>query len=218
MRTVGTFVAIAALFGGTPGLRAQSEPSAVEIEDDDGVLAMKSRIFAFVEALTDYTADVRLGEPELEAILTHYATLEEIHEDEEPGDVVERAFRDGRYDFGVIVTDPAYVGWCETRDLEPEPFFRGLLRLEALRMREEGLGGLQQAREDLPAQQAELESMRERVGEEAYREGVAALEAAAGMVEETRELMSGLPQPSQGEARLLGENRGRIEQVFGRDE
>ena len=53
--------------------------------------------------------------------------------------------------------------------------------------------------------------MRERVGEEAYREGLAALEAAAAMVEETRELMAGLPVPSAEEAALLGEHRERIQ-------
>jgi hypothetical protein len=38
------------------------------------------------------------------------------------------------------------------------------------------------------------------------------------MVEETRELMSGLPQPSLDEARLLEENRARIQNVLGGDD
>jgi len=217
-RLAGGLVVIAALLAGSPYSRAQSAGTAVEIGDDDGVEAMKSRIFAFVEALTDYTADVRVREPELEAILTHYASLDGIHGEGDPGGILERAFRDGRYDFGVIVNDPFYVSWCRGRSLEPEAFFRGLLRLEALRMREEGLARLERARSELPEQRAELESMREKVGGEAYREGAAALEAAAEMVEETRELMGGLPRPSRDEARLLQEHRERIEAVLGEDD
>ncbi len=218
MKICGGLVAIAALLAGSPYSRAQSVGTAVEIGDDDGVEAMKNRILAFVEALTDYTADVRVGKPELEAILTHYASLDEIDGERDPGGILDRAFRGGRYDFGVIVSDPFYVSWCRGRSLEPEAFFRGLLRLEALRMREEGLARLERARGELPAKRAELESMREKVGEEAYREGVGALEAAAEMVEETRELMGGLPRPSRDEARLLQEDRERIEAVLGQDD
>ncbi len=216
LELLGGLATIATLLAASTDLRAQATPPPVEIEieDDDGVEAMRSRVFAFVAALAEYTVDVRVGKPELEAVLTHYVALEEIHGDDDPGEVVERAFRDGRYDFGVIVNDPSYVGWCRARGLEPEPFFRGLLRLEALRMREEGLAGLEVAREELPAQRAELQSMRQELGEEAYHEGVVALEAAAEMVEETRELMSALPQPSQEEERLLRANRGRIQHVL----
>jgi hypothetical protein len=216
LELLGGLATIAALLAVSTDLRAQAEPTPVEIEieDDDGVEAMRSRVFAFVGALAVYTADVRVGEPELEAVLTHYGALDEIHGDDDPGEVVERAFRDGRYDFEIIVNDPSYVGWCRARDLEPEPFFRGLLRLEALRMREEGLEGLEVAREELPEQRAELQSMRQELGEDAYSEGITALEAAAEMVEETRELMSALPQPSQEEVRLLTENRERIRRVL----
>ena len=117
----------------------------------------------------------------------------------------------------MIVRDPAYAEWCRGRDLEPEPFFRNLLRLEALRMRKEGLEGLERALAELPEQEAELEAMRERVGEEAYREGKAALASAAAMVEETRELMARLPVPSAEETALLEEHAARIEAVLGED-
>jgi hypothetical protein len=150
-------------------------------------------------------------------LLSNYRSLDEILGGGEDGAFVERAFRDGRYDFDVIVRDPAYEGWCRDRDLRPERFFEGLLRLEALRMRAQGLPGLERARAELPERKAELERMRDRVGDEAYREGVAALEAAAAMVEETRDLMAGLPVPSAEEETLLEENRERIRATLGED-
>jgi hypothetical protein len=211
------FVAGATL-GGPSGALSQTGVTTVEIGDDEGFGAMRSRIFAFVTALADYTKDTRLDAPTLEAVLANYASLEAIHDGGDDGGLVERAFRDGGYDFDVIVEDPAYERWCRERDLSPEAFFRGLLRLEALRMREEGLPKLERARAEHPDWEAELEEMRDRVGEEAYREGRAALEAAAAMVEETRELIAGLPVPSAEEKALLEEHRERIQATLNEDE
>jgi hypothetical protein len=81
-------------------------------------------------------------------------------------------------------------------------------------MRKEGLEGLERALADLPEQEAELERMREQVGEEAYREGKAALAAAAAMVEETRGLMATLPVPNADEAALLEQHAARIKAVL----
>jgi hypothetical protein len=210
-------VATVALVAVSSAALSQTEPATVAIENDEGLDAMRSRIFAFVKALGDYTQDIRLDAPALEKILSNYRSLDEILGGGEDGAFVERAFRDGRYDFDVIVRDPAYEGWCRDRDLRPERFFEGLLRLEALRMRAQGLPGLERARAELPERKAELERMRDRVGDEAYREGVAALEAAAAMVEETRDLMAGLPVPSAEEETLLEENRERIRATLGED-
>lgn len=208
---------LVALLAGPSGALSQTAATPVEIADDEGLSAMRSRIFAFVAALVDYTKDTRLDAPTLEAILANYRALDEIHDGGDDGGVIERAFQDGRYDFEVIVRDSAYAEWCRDRDLEPEGFFRGLLRLEALRMRDEGLPGLDRARAEFPEREAELEGMREQVGEEAYREGRAALEAAAAMVEETRDLLARLPVPTAEEARLLEEHRERIQATLGED-
>jgi hypothetical protein len=211
------FVAVAAL-SGPSGALSQTGATRVEIGDDEGFAAMRSRIFAFVTALVDYTKDTHLDAPALEAVLANYGSLEAIHDGGDGDELVERAFRDGAYDFDVIVNDPAYERWCRERGLPPEGFFRGLLRLEALRMREEGLPGLERARAEQPDREAELEQMRDQVGEEAYREGRAALEAAAAMVEETRELMAGLPVPSAEEKALLEQHRERIRAILDEDE
>jgi hypothetical protein len=219
MKTRDLFLALvaASLVVGPAEAGPQSTGTPVEVEVDEGLAAMRGRIFAFVKALVEYTKDVHLTEPALGDILDHYDTLEQIHDGDDDGRVVERAFQDGRYDFEVIVGDPAYAEWCRERDLEPEPFFRSLLRLEALRMRKEGLAGLEAALAELPEREAELETMREQVGEEAYREGRAALAAAAATVEETRELMARLPEPSTEETALLGRHSARIEAVLGED-
>lgn len=195
----------------------QAVETPAPASDEEGLAVMQRRIVGVVEAIIDYTRDVRLTEPGLEAVLEHYAALGEIHGDGDSGRLVERAFVDGRYDFDAIVSAPAYVSWSRQRDLEPEGFFHELLRLQALRMREESLRGLDEAREEMPEQRAALGQMRDRMAEEQYDQAVLALESAAAMVEETRTLMEGLPTPAPEEAALLARHDERIRATLGED-
>jgi hypothetical protein len=190
----------------------------VVLTEGDGLAAMQERVSTFVEALVAYTKDVRLSEAGLESVLDHYAALEDVHGEEEAQQVVERAFRDDGYDFGVVVGDPTYVAWCGERGLEPEPFFRQFLRLQALWMREESLGGLSRALEELPGQRAEIDAARAQMGEEAYAKAVAGLEEAQAMMVHTRAMMEQLPVPGGDEAALLENHESRIRSTLGQDE
>jgi hypothetical protein len=210
-------LALVALLAALPAssVLGQAVETPAPANDQEGFAAMQRRIVGVVGAIVDYTRDVRLSEPGLEAVLDHHDSLGEIYDDGDGSRLVERAFVDGRYDFGAIVRDPSYVSWAQERGLEPEGFVRQLLRLQALWMREESLSGLDEAREEMPQQRAALERMREQVGEEQYREAVAALESAAAMVEETRTLMEGLPVPDPEEAALLEKHADRIRATLG---
>jgi len=203
--------------GAVGPVSAQVVETPAPAADDEGFAQMQRRIVGVVEAIIDYTRDVRLDEAGLEAVLEHHASIDEIYDDGAGSRLVERAFVDGRYDFGVIVADPAYAEWCRSRGLEPEGFFRQLLRLQALRMREESLAGLDQAREEMPGQRAALEQMRDQIGEDQYKGALASLESAAAMVEETRALMQGLPVPTAEEAALLAKHEKRIAETLGED-
>mgnify|MGYP001549575423 CR=1 FL=1 len=198
-----------------PSARGQE---AVALTEGDGLAAMQERVSTFVEALVAYTKEVRLTEAGLESVLDHYLALEDVHGEEEAQQVVERAFRGDGYDFGVVVGDPTYVAWCGERGLEPEPFFRQFLRLQALWMREESLGGLSRALEELPGQRAEIDAAREQMGEEAYARAVASLEEAQAMIAQTRAMMEQLPVPGGDEAALLEKHEGRIRDTLGQDE
>ncbi len=210
-------LALVVLLAAVPARSAlgQAVETPAPANDEEGFAAMQRRIVGVVGAIVDYTREVRLTEPGLEAVLDHHDSLGEIYDDGDGSRLVERAFVDGRYDFSAIVSDPSYVSWSRDRDLEPEGFFQQLLRLQALRMREESLIGLDEAREELPEQRDALERMREQVGEEQYREAVAALESAAAMVEETRTLMEGLPLATPEEAAILARQEERIQATLG---
>ena len=182
---------------------------------DEGLAQMQRRIVGVVEAIIDYTRDVRLSEPGLEAVLEHHASINEIYDDGAGSRLVERAFVDGRYDFGVIVADPAYVEWCQARGLEPEGFFRELLRLQALRMREESLAGLDRGPRGAARAAGGARGVARRDGRGQYAGALASLESAAAMVEETRTLMEGLPVPTVEEAALLAKHEERIAETLG---
>ena len=134
MKNVGAWTALAAVLLGAGAGRspAQDPGTPVEVAVDEDFAAMRGRILAFVGALVDYTNDVRVGAADLDSILDHYDSLEAIHGDGGGGELLERAFREGRYDFDVIVDDPAYAAWCRERGLEPGPFFRALASWRAV--------------------------------------------------------------------------------------
>ncbi len=198
-----------------PAARGQE---AVLLTEGEGLAAMQERVSTFVEALVAYTRDLRLSEAGLESVLDHYAALEDAHGEEEAQQIVERAFRGDGYDFGVVVGDPTYVAWCRERGLEPEAFFGQFLRLQALWMREESLGGLSRALEELPGQRGEIDAAREEMGEEAYARTVASLEEAEAMIQHTRTMMEKLPVPGGEEAALLQKHERRIRNTLGQDE
>jgi hypothetical protein len=200
---------------GAPPARGQE---AVALTEGEGLAAMQERVATFVQALIEYTREVRLSEAGLEQVLEHHAALEEVHGEEEATKIVEGAFRDGGYDFGVVVGDPKYVTWCRDRGLEPAAFFHQFLRLQALWMREESLAGLSRALVELPLQRAELDAARPRMGEEAYGRGVAALDEARGMIVRTRAMMERLPVPAPEEAALLAKHDRRIRDTLGEGE
>ena len=176
----GAILALVVLAGAVPA-SGQAVETLAPTGDDEDFAAMQRRIVGVVEALIDYTHDVRLTEDGLEAVLEHHASLEDVYADGGGSRLVERAFVDGRYDFGTVVADPAYLSWCRDRDLDPESFFRDFLRLQALRMRGESLAGLDEAREGMPAQRAGLEQAREQIGEEQYARALASLESAVAL-------------------------------------
>lgn len=204
-------------------LLAASRPVArgqepVLLTEGGDLAAMRQRVSTFVAALVEYTKDVRLSAAGLESVLDHYAALEQVHGEEEARQIVERAFQGDGYDFGLLVRDPTYVAWCRERGLEPEPFFRQFLRLQALWMREESLGALARALEELPGQRAEIDAARAQMGEEAYASGVAALDEAKAMIVHTREMMEQLPVPEGEEAALLEQHDRRIRETLGQEE
>ncbi len=189
-----------------------SPPSEAGDAPPGGDAAVRAE--AFVDALVAYTADVRLDADGLETVLAHMASLEALDSGDDDG-LEERTWHDGRFDLAAVVADEEYVGWCRSHGLDPDGFFRDLMRLEALTMRENAERGLAVARAQLPEQRRQIEAMRQAMGEEAFAQSVAAMEQAEAMLERSAATIGKLPRPTQAEQALLDANRERIQAAFG---
>jgi hypothetical protein len=204
-----------ALVSLSPVARGQVE---VAIGGDEGDFeALQRRIIGLVRGIIDYTADVRLSAEGLEAVLEHHGSLAALGATGGMDALLERARVDGRYDFTVLVQDPDYLTWSREHGLDGPWFFGQLLRLQALRMREESLGGLDEARQEIPEQRALLERMRDEMDDDEYQESLSALETAAAMVEETAALMESLPVATPEEAKLVKSHEAAIRRVLEAD-
>ena len=168
----------------------------------------------FVVSAVELTDGVRLDEARLTTILQNIESLNELGTDEDD-DLTERAFRDGRYDFGVIVKDPEYVAWCKGRGLDPLDFFKGLMRLETLVMRESFGENAEQMRAQVPAQRKQIEDMRGMLGDEATREALADFDANMADFERAAKVMERIPVPTAREASLLATYHDQIAAAMG---
>ena len=198
-------------------LTALPSPAQVTVPvggEEEGFEAMQGRIVAFVNAIVAYTGEERLSAAGLADVLKYQRSLALLLGERGMDGLLERAIVDGRYDFDALALDPDYVAWSGERGLDGGAYFKQLLRLQALRMREESVGSLEQAGAELPEERAALERAREQMGEDAYQESLAALETAAAMVEETRVLMEGLPVATPEEAELLEAHAEEINAIL----
>ena len=206
-KTVCALTAVLALSTVTP---AVAQPAGATLSPEEAA----QRTEAFLKSAADFTRDVRLDEGSLNAILDNIGSLNSLKDDEEGQDLVERAYSNGSYDFGVVTSDPEYVAWCGSHGLKPKSFFQSLLRLQMLMGRQESEAALARARATLPQQRQQIESMRSTLGDEGYKQSLAALEASQAQLETMAKVVSGLPAPTAAEQKLLDANIGRIRQAL----
>lgn len=192
--------------------------AAAVTAQDDAMAEMNRRVEASIRGLIAFVAGVELDEARLQRVLEHAPALSQIGDDEDDEEIMERAYVDGRYDLRVILSDPELQAFCRARGLAAERFFKDLLRLESLVMRQESLRDMRDALDGIPEQRRQWEAMRARMGEEAYKAAVSATEASAASLTRSIELIEQIPAPSQEEARLLREYADAISQALGNDE
>jgi hypothetical protein len=187
---------------------ATQEPSPAETGLDLG---------AFVKAAIDFTHGVHLNEARLQAILANMESLNQVGSDAKDEEIARRALHDGRVDFDVVVKDPEYIAWCAARGQEPRAFFKDLIRLQTLVMREGVNANAEEMRARMPEQRKQLEQMRSTMGEDAYDKAVAMLESGMTELDRTVALVQQVPPPSAAEASLLTKYHKQINAALGDD-
>ncbi len=194
----------------SPWALAAPQPAPEQMSPQEAA----QRTTAFLEAAAAFTRDVRLNAGGLKAVLENIDSLNSLKDDEAGGELAERAYSNGRYDFDVVLSDPDYVAWCGSHGLDPRGFFQDLMRLQMLVARKESESAIAQARTALPEQRRQLESLRSTLGEEGYKQSLAALEASQAQLESMSAAVRELPVPTPGEQKLIDANRDRIEEAL----
>lgn len=206
MRTWKSVCLAAAVLAVSSWAPASPQPAEGRMSPEEAA----QRTTAFLKAAAAFTRDVRLNADSLQAVLDNMESLNSLKDGGEDGELAERAYSNGRYDFGVVVSDPDYTAWCRSRGLEPRGFFQDLLRLQMLVARKDSERALAAARATLPQQRQQIESMRSTLGEDGYRQSLAALEGSQAQLESMSSAIRELPVPTAGEQKLLDANRDRI--------
>ncbi len=186
----------------------------VTAQQDPAVAEASQKTEAFVTAMIDFTKNVRLDEAGLRAVLDNMESLNSIKDEDESDALTEKAFHDGRYDVSVILDDPEYVSWARGRGLDPKGFFKDMMRLVSLNMREQVQRSREQMKASMPETRKQIEAMRSQMGEEAYHQAQESIKAGTAMLDHMAELVDRLPAPTDSEARLLDRYRDQIEQAM----
>lgn len=175
-------------------------------------------VAVFVKAAIAFTRGVYLNEARLQAILDNMESLNGVGAGDKGEEVARRALRDGQIDFDVVVKDPDYVAWCAAHGQEPRGFFRDLIRLQTLVMRESVNANAEQMKARMPEQRKQLEQMKSSMGEDAYKKAVAMFEAGMAELDRTLELVKQVPPPNDEEAALMTKYDDQIKAAMGDDE
>ncbi len=199
-------------------LVAGSWKTAVAAQQEPDLAAAEQHMTAFIDAVIGFTKGIQLDEKRLQTVLSNMDSLNRLDNDGEGDKLADRAFREGRYNFKLIIKDPKFAGWCKQHGLDPTSFFKDLMRLETLIMRTEVTSQLQTAKAQIPAQRKQLEAMKDKIGEPAYKQALASFDRGMASLERTAKQIQRIPPPTPEETSLLAKYRGRIAEALGDQE
>jgi uncharacterized phage infection (PIP) family protein YhgE len=193
---------------------------ADEHEDEGmegGALEGQRMMEAFLTAAGAFTKDTRLTEADIQKFIALYDSFDQIDEDDDE-DLLERAYRDGKVDLNVILQDENYVRWAREHDVDPKSWLQVSMRLMLFMSRAEALEQMKDGEEQIKEQLAEIESMREQVGEEMYEQMKQALEQGVAMMKRMLALFESLPKPTEEEQKLLDKYKEALAKLGEGDE
>lgn len=188
---------------------AQQEPDLATAEQ---------HMTAFINAVVSFTKGVHLDEKRLQTVLANMDSLNQLDNNGNGDKLADRAFSEGRYDFSIIIKDPKYAGWCKQHGLDPRSFFKDLMRLETLIMKTQVTQQLDTARAQMPAQRKQLEAMKDKIGEPAYKQTLAAFDRGMASLERTAKQIQRIPPATAEETSLLAKYGSQIAKALGDQE
>ena len=162
----------------------ESDPSSEEFQE-------------WAKSLSEFVKDVRFNEKDMQDFLNQWDDFSAF------GDKQDSVDEEEYVDFNSILNDPAYRSWAKAKGLDSETWLKKSMRITAMMMKTSIEESKSEGHFDMTAQLAEIEKMREQMGEEMYLQMKQAMEAGAAAMQGLDESYKELPEPTASERILL---------------
>ena len=157
-------------------------------------------------SISEFVKDVRFNEKDVHDFINQRDEFNAFGEEQDSDD-------EEYVDFNSILKDPAYLSWAKSKGLDSDDWLKKSMRITAVMMRtqmEENMSGSQF---DMTGQLAEIEKMRDQMGEEMYLQMKQALEAGAAAMQGLNNFYKELPDPTDTEKALLLKYKNQLMQM-----
>jgi len=157
-------------------------------------------------SISEFVKDVRFNEKDVHDFINQRDEFNAFGEEQDSDD-------EEYVDFNSILNDPAYLSWAKSKGLDSDDWLKKSMRITAVMMRtqmEENMSGSQF---DMTGQLAEIEKMRDQMGEEMYLQMKQALEAGAAAMQGLNNFYKELPDPTDTEKALLLKYKNQLMQM-----
>lgn len=161
----------------------------------------------WVDAMSDYVADVRFDEKDVQSFLQYWQEFSELGIGE---DVGEEADWEQLRDLDFILEHAAYRSWIAAHGLDPDDWLRKTLRIQMMVMRDQMAQSHDLMQEQRPEQMAMIEEQCKQVGPELCRQMKDAMAASMAISESMGTSWEKFPEPTASEAALLEQYQGQI--------
>jgi hypothetical protein len=154
-------------------------------------------------SVSEFVKDVRFNERDVQNLLSQWDDFNSFGEEQ---DTDEEEY----VDFNSILNDPAYLSWAKSNGLDSDDWLRKSMRITAVMMRTQLEENMSESQFDMTGQLAELEKMRDQMGEEMYLQMKQALETGAAAMQGLNNSYKELPAPTDSERALLVKYKNQL--------
>lgn len=196
VNTALAFIAFLAL--STTMATAQSVQESVEEEN--------RKLRETMEEAADFVKDVTFNEDDVKSMIALMGELDTLSISgegvNEGWDEIEED-DDEVIDFKAILADAEYRSWARSRGLDPDTWMKKLLRFQLMTAKVSAAEYAPEGAAQFEAQLAQIEAQREQMGEEAYQQMMAAIEAGSAAMSGVAAAYKEIPDPTPSERALI---------------
>ena len=157
-------------------------------------------------SISEFVKDVRFNEKDVHDFINQRDEFNAFGEEQDSDD-------EEYVDFNSILNDPAYLSWAKSKGLDSDDWLKKSMRITAVMMRTQMEENMSESQFDMTDQLAELEKMRDQMGEEMYLQMKQALEAGAAAMQGLNNFYKELPDPTDTEKALLLKYKNQLMQM-----